>query len=298
MPRFEPESETFVSFDGSKLGLTVWEAEGTADPGHVVVGLHGMNDWAAAYQFVAPIWAKEGVTTYAYDHRGFGRSPNKGIWPNEDLLRQDLHTAVEVARREHPDAVITVVGISLGGAVAMSTYQTAKPLQADRLILSGPGLRGWGAMRLAYRPSLWLSARVRPGWVVTPPKGVRIEPTDHLERLSEIWSNPHMTRANRIDQVHGAVSVMENGHKGAPYLPENTLVSYGASDYVIPQRTVKRTFKLLPAHVRGVYYEAGFHMLLRDKQSDVVAADYLAFMRDPSGPLPSGAPDLPFRPSR
>lgn len=296
MPRFIPENEKLISFDGAALGLTVWEAEGTDTPSHVVVGVHGMNDWAGAFQFVAPLWASEGVTTYAYDQRGFGRSPQKGIWPNEDLLRKDLHTAVEIARRKHPEAVITVIGISLGGAVAMSTYNTDTPLEADRLILSGPGLRGWGAMRLAYRPSLWLSARIRPGWVVTPPKGVRIEPTSDVERLQKIWQSPHMTRANRIDQVHGAVSAMENGHKGAAKLPENTLISYGANDYVIPERTVKRTFKTLPAHVSGVYYENGWHMLLRDKQSDVVAMDYLSFMRDPSAPLPSGAPDLPHRP--
>ena len=295
MPRFDPGADQFISFDGAALGLTVWSSAQAGEPDHVVVGVHGMNDWAAAFQFVAPLWAEAGVTTYAYDQRGFGRSPNKGLWPKEELLRKDLHTAVEIARKRHPDAVITVVGISMGGAVAMSTYDTDTPLEADRLILSGPGLRGWGALRLAYRPSLWLSARLRPGWVVTPPKGVRIEPTDNWDRLEKIWANPHMTRANRIDQVHGAVSVMESGHKGASRLPPLTLVSYGANDYVIPKRNVKRTFRLLPAHVRGVYYEAGYHMLLRDKQSDLVAADYLSFMRDPHAPLPSAAPDLPFR---
>jgi len=104
-----------------------------------------------------------------------------------------------------------------------------------------------------------------------------------------------MTRQNRIDQVHGVVSVMESGHRKAAKLPENTLMSYGANDYVIPRRAVKRTFKLLPDHVRGVYYENGWHMLLRDTRSETVARDYLSFMRDPAAPLPSGGPDLPFR---
>ena len=295
MPQFDAEAEKFISFDGTPLGLSVWEAEGTQEPEHIVVGIHGMNDWAGAYQFVAPIWAKAGVTVYAYDQRGFGRSPNKGIWPDEELMRKDLRTAITVARQKHPNAILTAMGISMGGAVAMSIYNSDEPLDADRLILSGPGLRGWGSMRLAYRPSLWLSARIRPSWVVTPPRGVRIEPSDNWDRLEKIWANPLMTRSNRIDQVHGVVSVMESGHKGASKLPENTLLSYGANDYVIPKRSVRRTFKTLPGHVRGVYYENGYHMLLRDKQSDVVAMDYLAFMRNPDQPLPSGSPDLPFR---
>ena len=295
MPRFDPATDTFVSFDGARLGLSVWEAETVTSPEHVIVGIHGMNDWAGAFQFVAPLWAEEGVTVYAYDQRGFGRSPNKGLWPKEDLLRKDLQTAVLLARQNHPNAKLTVIGISMGGAVAMSTYNSDTPIEVDRLILSGPGLRGWGAMRLIYRPSLWLSARIRPGWVVTPPRGVRIEPTDNIERLQKIWANPLMTRENRIDQVHGVVSVMESGHKAAAKLPPNTLLSYGANDYVIPERAVKRTFKILPDHVRGAYYDNGWHMLLRDTRSDLVANDYLAFIRDPTAPLPSGAQDLPFR---
>jgi len=120
MPHFDPAADSFVSFDGARLGLTVWEGESETPPEHVIVGVHGMNDWAGAFQFVAPVWAEEGVTTYAYDQRGFGRSPNKGIWPKEDLLRKDLQTAVALARKRHPDAQLTVIGISMGAAVAMS----------------------------------------------------------------------------------------------------------------------------------------------------------------------------------
>jgi alpha-beta hydrolase superfamily lysophospholipase len=34
-----------------------------------------MNDYAEAFTLAAPIWAEEGITTYAIDQRGFGRSP-------------------------------------------------------------------------------------------------------------------------------------------------------------------------------------------------------------------------------
>ncbi len=297
-PHFLPERNVFVSQDGAELGLTVWPSEQAGEPAHVVVGVHGMNDFANAFHMAAPYWAAHGVTTYAYDQRGFGRSPGRGYWPDEDLMREDLRTAVAVARRRHPDATITVVGISMGAAVAISAFGSDRPPAADRLIASGPGLRGWGAMNPLYRASLWMSAHTNPGWIVRPPaRFVRIEPSDNVEMLRVTWSNPLMLRDNRIDQVYGVVSLMETAHDHAGALPENVpvLMSYGANDYVIPEEGIKRTARTLPAHVRTVYYASGYHMLLRDLQAETVHADYLAFMQAPSAPLPSGAPEWPFR---
>ncbi|MEL6323584.1 MAG: alpha/beta fold hydrolase [Pseudomonadota bacterium] len=293
---FLPDENTFLTFDGAKLGLTVWPAQ-EGDAEHVVVGVHGMNDYAAAFEYAAPYWAARGVTTYAYDQRGFGRSVGRGRWPQEDLMREDLRTAIKLARERHPDAVLTIVGISMGGAVAMTAFGSeAPPEGVDRLILSGPGLRGWGALPALHRASLWASTKVRPGWVVTPPKFAadRIVPSDNIEMLKARGRDPLNTFENRIDQVYGVVTVMENAHLAAPSLPENTLLLYGARDDIIPKAFMRRTAPHLPGHVKTAYYEAGYHMLMRDLQAETVWADQLAFMRDPSGRLPSNAPPLPW----
>ncbi|WP_291207853.1 alpha/beta fold hydrolase [Hyphomonas sp.] len=295
--KFLPDEKVFVASDGLRLGLTVWPAAGTDNPQYVVVGVHGMSDYAGAFHMAAPYWAARGVTTYAYDQRGFGRSPNKGFWPEEELLRRDLRTAVDVARERHPAAVITVVGISMGASVAMTAFGSDDPPKADRLILSGPGLRGWGAINPLYRVSLLASAHMNPGWIVVPPAGlIKIEPSDNNAMLRRTWSDPHMTYENRIDQVYGLVNLMENAHWAAARLPKTlpVLVSYGAKDIVIPKNGVERTSKLLPANVRTVYYKNGYHMLERDLQAEKVHADYLAFMKDPDAALPSGESPWPF----
>ena len=298
VPQFLPERDVFISHDGAELGLTVWAAQTVHEPEHVVVGVHGMNDFANAFHMAAPYWAEHGVVTYAYDQRGFGRSPGRGLWPDEELMREDLRTAVAVARRAHPDATITVVGISMGAAVAISAFGSDTPPDADRLIASGPGLRGWGAMNPLYRASLWMSAHTNPGWIVRPPaRFVRIEPSDNIDMLRETWANPLMLRENRIDQVYGVVSLMERAHDRIADLPVDlpVLISYGANDYVIPPHGVERSANFLPAHVRTVYYEKGYHMLLRDLQAETVHADYLAFMQHPDADLPSRSSEWPFR---
>jgi len=299
MEAFKPEANTFTSFDGAALGLTTWEAEGVGEPEYVVVGVHGMNDYAAAFEYAGPYWAARGVTTYAYDQRGFGRSVGRGKWPKEELMREDLRAAVRVARARHPKATLSVVGISMGGAVAMTAFGSDNPPQnVDRLILSGPGLRGWGGLPFHHRASLWASTKIRPGWIVVPPKFAvqKITPSDNYDMLVRRGRDELNTFDNRIDQVFGVVSVMENGHKSAGRLPPNTLMLYGANDDIIPEPFMRRTAPTLAPHVRTAYYENGYHMLMRDLQHELVLEDQLAFMRSAEGDLPSGAPPIPWAP--
>lgn len=296
MPKLEPEANRMISFDGAELGLTVWDTE--ASPEIVIVGVHGMNDYANAFHMAAPYWADRGVMTYAYDQRGFGRSYGRGQWPDEESMREDLRTAVRLVKAEHPDATLAVVGISMGGAMTMTAFGSDKPPEGvDRVVFSGPGLRGWGAIPVVQRVALWTSVRVRPGWVVRPPRFVKIEPSDNVEMLQRLWTDPLGIRTNQIEQVHGVVTLMENAHKAADELPTNIpmLLTYGARDIVIPENGVRRTAKRLPDNVRTAYYPDGYHMLLRDLQSDVVFEDVLSFLREPEAPLPSNVDEVPGR---
>lgn len=296
MPKLQPEENRLVSFDGAELGLTVWPAQSA--PEFIVVGVHGMNDYANAFHLAAPYWADRGVTTYAYDQRGFGRSHGRGTWPAEQDMREDLRTVINLVRARHPDTPLAVVGISMGGAVVMSAFGSeAPPRGVDRIVFSGPGLRGWGSLPLVQRLALWASVRVRPGWDVRPPRFVKIEPSDNQEMLQRMWSDPLGLRRNTISHVHGVVSLMENAHRAAPKLTREVpmLLTYGAKDIVIPENGVRRTAAKLPAHVRTAYYPDGYHMLLRDLQSELVFDDVLSFLHTPDTALPSGAGEVPGR---
>ena len=150
-PRFE--GDRFVSFDGARLGLTTWEADG--EPWAVIVGLHGMDDYANAFHMAAPWWAEQGIATYAFDQRGFGRSPQRGVWPGEDLMAEDLRTACAVARKRHPKAILAVAGESMGGAVAIAAFASDRPPDADRLILLSPAVWGFSQQPVTYNVMLW-----------------------------------------------------------------------------------------------------------------------------------------------
>ena len=316
----------FTSFDGARLGLDVYPARSQpvgagpcdagkginlstrasacvaaaevyrTDPDVVIIAVHGMNDYAGAFNAAGAWWADHGAAVYAYDQRGFGRSPGWMIWPDPDVMRKDLATAVEVARRTHPGARVAVVGESMGAAVAITEFAQSDAPKADALILSGPGLRGWGTLPWFYSASLWVSSHVRPDWIVVPPKGVRVVATDNNEKLREMWFNPLVQKSNRIDSVYGVVSIMEEADAEIGRLPSSvpTLMLYGAKDEIIPVDGVMRATAKMPEHVKTAYYTKGYHMLMNDLQAQAVWGDVLAFARAPESPLPSQAPPLPW----
>lgn len=285
--------DRFISFDGAPLGLSRWGPADGSRPDVVVIGLHGMNDYAATFDMAGPWWAERGVATYAIDQRGFGRSPDRGVWGGHDLMAQDLRAALRAARRAHPDAILVVVGESMGAAVALHALGES-PLDADRIVLSAPAVWGWSNLPLAYRATLWLGAHTAPRQPVTPPRGVvrKITPSDNIEMLRRIGRDPNMLFETRIDAVYGLVRLMERAYRNAGKAPPQTLVLYGSRDQIIPRQAMVRTARRLPSTVRTAQYPEGYHMLLRDLQAERVWADILAFAQDPAAPLPSGSPGL------
>ena len=297
MPALLDDQEVMIAHDGARLGLSVWKPEGDAPARQVIIGVHGMNNYAGEFRLAAPVWASEGRVVYAYDQRGFGRSVGRGLWPEEHLMREDLRTAVSLARARRPEATLSVVAISMGSAVAITAFASDDPPDADRLILSGPGLRGWGVLNPAFAASLRLSAHVRPGARVRAPGFAQPKMTDNEAFLTLQDADPLHTRENRVDQLYGVVTLMEHAHQAAGRLPPDlpVLASYGARDAVIPPAGPRRTARRLPPHVRTVYYPEGYHVLLSDLQRGRVISDYSAFMDDPEAALPSGLGEWPFR---
>lgn len=267
----------------------MWQAE-LPEPKAVIVALHGMNDYARAFETAAPFWASLGFTTYAYDARGFGRSPQRGVWGNEALMIQDLRTALKLTRTAHPNVPVVAVGESMGAATILAAAGETEGLEADRLVLIAPAVWGWSNLPISYRVSLWTTAHLpisrKP---FDPPRTVTrtIMASDNIEMLQRLGRDPNMIFSTRLDAVYGLVNLMEKAYRAADKVPPKTLVLYGARDQIIPRPALTATVDRLPAGVRTIEYPEGYHMLTRDLQAKRVWADVAAFIDDPAGPLPS-----------
>ncbi len=288
--------DRFISFDGASLGLTTWLPQG--EPWAVIVGVHGMDDYANAFHLAAPYWARQGIATYAYDQRGFGRSPQRGVWAGDPLMTEDLRTITALVRARYPHAVIAVAGESLGGAVAIEAFASDRPPAADRLVLLAPAVWGWSSQPLAYRIALKIAARLSPAKTLSPPAIVtsHISASDNEAELEAMGRDPLMLWGARPDALYGLVTTMEHGWREIGQVTAPALYLLGAKDQIIPRRPALQAASRLPAGDRTAYYAAGWHLLLRDRQAKTVWADVAAFVRDPTAPLPSGAPPIPVGP--
>ncbi len=294
-PRIAPDH--IVSFDGGKLGLSTWYATTPGEPWAVIVALHGMNDYAATFGLAAAHWASKGITTYAYDQRGYGRSPNRGVFPAQDLISRDLKTVCALVRARHPSAILTVAGVSMGGSATITAFSSADPPNADRVVLLAPGVWGWSTQYVPNATALWLSARAAPNWVVEPPEFLvrKIKVTDNEAELRRMSRDPLMLWGARSDAIYGIVSLMQTAFKGTGRIRPPALYLYGFNDDIIPKvPSFIAATRLKPTDRTG-YYRDGYHLLLNDLQGWRVWDDVEGFIRDPKAPLVSGVVGIPKR---
>ena len=242
------DDDRFISFDGASLGLSHW-APPSGEPWAVIVGVHGMDDYANAFHLAAPYWASQGIATYAYDQRGFGRSPQRGVWAGDTLLMQDLRTITALVRARHPHAVIAVAGESLGGAVAIETFASDHPPDADRLVLLAPAVWGWSSQPLAYSLALKIAVRLSPGRTLTPPSFVseHISASDNTAELLAMGRDPLMLWGARPDALYGLVTTMEHAWRQIGQIRTPALYLLGANDQIIPRRPALEAAARLPA---------------------------------------------------
>lgn len=290
--------DVFVSFDGARLGLMRWLPAGEAarEPDWVVVGLHGMNDYANAYHLAAAWWVERGIATYALDVRGFGRSPERGVWAPTDLVLEDVRALVAAVRERHPTAKVALAGISMGGALAISAMASADPPPVDRLMLFAPAVWGWSNQPLLNRASLWATAHLMGEWVVKPPDWLtrEIMASDNIDELRRMGRDPLMIWGARSDAIYGLVGLMERAWRSTDQIRVPVAWFYGARDQIIPREPTVEAVRRLPPGARTAYYARGYHLLLVDRQAQAVWADAEGFLRDPQAPWPpSGAPPIP-----
>lgn len=289
------EHDALVMDDGARLPLRVWR--GAAEPWGVILGLHGMNDYAMSFHRAGAMSAAMGIETWAYDQRGFGGAPGRGVWAGEHRMVQDLRVAASLIRAARPGLILGVAGESMGGAVAISAFASASPPDSDRAILLAPAVWGWSSQSMFNRAGLWAAARAAGSFVAEPPEfAVRdIRPTDNIAELRRMSRDPMMIRATRFDTLSGLVDLMESASVKLGQVRGPTLLAYGAHDDIIKKAPMDLALRRAgePPNLRTAWYPNGYHLLNRDLQSLAVVRDAAAFLRDPDAALPSGAGRIP-----
>ena len=283
-------ADRFVADDGMELALRVWLPE--AEPKAVLLALHGFNDYSRAFKAPGEWWAARGIATYAYDQRGFGEAPHRGLWAGSETLVDDLKTAARLLRARYPGTPLYLLGDSMGGAVVLVAMTGADPPEVDGAILVAPAVWARSQMPFYMRAALWIAARLVP-WAEVTGEGLDIQASDNIERLREMGRDPLFIKRTRIGTLEGLTDLMGDALDNAGSLQTPTLLLYGEKDEIIPRKPTLALWRSLPngpdAQQRPALYADGWHMLLQDLGAERVLTDIVAWIDHPQRPLPSGA---------
>ena len=262
------EAHAFLTRDGLRLPLRHWDAK---HPRAVIVALHGMGDYSEAFSMPGPWWAAHGITTFAYDQRGFGRSPHAGLWAGGANLRMDLYDFVDAVHRRFPHIPVYALGESMGGAVVLSALAGPRRLDVKGVILAAPAVWAREDMPLSYRVVLWLAAHTVP-WLHVSGEGMEIWPSNNVPMLIKLHNDPVFQHSVRIDQVYGLVNLMDAARMAPQNLadPPPILFLYGAHDQIIPKEPTKEVIAALGGKAAVIRVPKGYHMLLRDLDAKTV----------------------------
>jgi len=151
----QPLNLRFESSDGMRIAWGRWPQRGSLRG--VVQIAHGLGEHMGRYGETIHALTSAGFIVYGNDHRGHGRTAlvpehfgNFGAGGFE-LLVEDMARLSRIAKAEHPDAPLFLLGHGLGSFAAQQ-YVIDHSREIDGLLLSGSGVLDSLARRTHWGP--------------------------------------------------------------------------------------------------------------------------------------------------
>jgi alpha-beta hydrolase superfamily lysophospholipase len=279
-----------VTEDGAHLPLRHWLPK--TDPNAVLVALHGFNDYSRFFELPGQFFSAQGIACFAYDQRGFGAAPKRGLWAGSDAYSKDLHALVRLLKQRYPQQPIYLLGESMGGAVILTAMSKMSMPEVSGIILAAPALWARSTMPWYQTGLLWTLAHSTP-WLTLTGKGVKVMPSDNIAMLRGLGRDPWVIKATRVEALYGLADLMDQAFFSASLLKGDILMLYGEKDEIIPKQPTYSFLQQLSAtasiNKTVAFYPQGYHMLLRDLQAKTVWQDIKVWIDSRQCHLPSNA---------
>ncbi len=221
--------------DGLELATYRWPAAGT-ERAHLLL-VHGIAEHSGRYEHVAAQLAAAGITTHAFDLRGFGRSGGDRAYVDRwSQYHEDVEDRLNEVRSVAHGLPVILYGHSMGGLIALG-YVLADPPRPlpDLLVLSAPAIDavvpGW-QLRMAN-----ILAAAVPRFAIKntfPKDALSSDPavaTDYLADPLAVHRTTTRLGASLFREQARLRNVLA---RGAP-LPMPTYVVHGAADPLVPE---------------------------------------------------------------
>lgn len=285
----EPQTGFFQGALGAKLFYRSWKASQSKA---AIVLVHGFGEHSGRYQEMAEHFLDQGLSVYALDHRGHGRSEGPRWNPESfDYYVEDLKTFVESVKQEERVDKVFMLGHSLGGEIALK-YAILYPKDLEGLIVSGPAVGGYQAIPILGRvevslsmerilsPLLSLMARFLPDMGMP---GTMIDPSylNHDPENYNAYANDPMVchEPMKLRFQSEALKAILFLQDNAQELKVPSLIMCGSEDVLVPPGSVKLFYENARLEDgKFIIYEGFYHEIFNEVGKERVYADVDAWL--------------------
>ena len=257
MAALNEQTATFSAADGTELFYRHFAAE--TEKARLIVS-HGLGEHSGRYgNIVSPLLAA-GISIWALDHRGHGRSGGKrGHVARFNQYIDDLNVLVSLAGKDLPSGrKCCLLGHSMGGLIA-TRYAQQHAGSIDALILSSPALgmvvevpavKQWLArMTSSLLPGLSMGNELDASKISHDSEVVQSYQNDPLvhDRVSARWFTEF-------------IAAMQDANDNAGSIQMPVLVQVAGDDHLVSAPSSKRFFDRLTTDDKTFHrYEGLFH---------------------------------------
>lgn len=171
-----------------------WRADATA----VVLYLHGQGDHSGPFAAMGDRLHEMGFNVYAHDHRGFGLSgQRRGDIRSYDLFIDDVLSMVQHAKAQNPGLPVFLLGLSMGGHIALrSAYRAGLEIQGCIALSPGFKLRISPPWSMVLKGTLYALLKPLSYMPTVTQQVITTRNETHLERAQqdERWVKTYTAR--------------------------------------------------------------------------------------------------------
>jgi alpha-beta hydrolase superfamily lysophospholipase len=256
--------------DRLELRTYLWPAVG-APRAHVLL-VHGIAEHAGRYRHVATQLASAGITTHAYDQRGFGESGGHRAYVDRwSQYHDDVEDRLAEVRSAADGLPVVLYGHSMGGLIALG-YTLADPPRPlpDLLVLSAPAI---DAVVPAWKRKVAdVLGGTMPRFAIAntfPVGGLSSDPAVEAAYLADPLA-VHRTTTRLGASLFREQDRLRSVLAGGARLPVTTYVLHGADDPIVLE-TASRSLEGRANVTRRVY--KGLHHETHNEPSGMKVID-------------------------
>ena len=274
--------ETNDYFSGhNNLKIFYRNGSAHAEKARLVIA-HGLGEHSGRYQEFAGRMISEGLSVWALDFCGHGRSEGKrGHIESFDQYLTDLDKLVDIAVKDAAqDTKILLLGHSLGGLIALN-YAIRFPHKLDGLLLSSPAL-GLKVQVPAFKAVLGkFMSTVWPG--LSMANELDSSKISHDRSVVDAYIQDPLVHARVTARWYTEfVSTMARTHQSAAAVSVPTLMQIAGNDFLVDAAASEDFFNRLQVEDKTIHVYSGlFHEIFNEKAAErtVVLDDLSAWIQ-------------------